>query len=146
MKHSVVVGGAIVSAFLVDRVAKMFAQSLLTRGEFFAIDSVAGFVGFVPTVNRVGAFSLPVANGLVLVSGLLVAVVLVVMLWRARAAERRILSFVLLGAASNLADRVFFGGVIDYLSFSTLFPAFNIADLMILGGVVAWWSAVRVRG
>jgi signal peptidase II len=146
MKHSAAVGSVIVVAFFLDRVAKMFAQSLLIRGEFFAIDSVAGLVGFVPTVNRVGAFSLPVANGLVLVSGVVVAVVLIAMLRHARAAERRILAVVFLGAASNLADRVFFGGVIDYLSFSTLFPAFNIADLMILGGVAAWWGAVRERG
>jgi signal peptidase II len=42
------------------------------------------------------------------------------------------------GAVSNLCDRFFHGGVIDFIRFSAgnlLFPAFNVADACIVVGV-----------
>lgn len=44
----------------------------------------------------------------------------------------------LAGAISNLCDRYFFDGVIDFIHFSFLgysFPIFNVADICIVGGV-----------
>lgn len=39
------------------------------------------------------------------------------------------------GILSNLLDRIFFGGVVDYLSFWWI-PTFNFADVLIVGGVL----------
>lgn len=42
--------------------------------------------------------------------------------------------FVLLGAVSNIIDRIQYGWVIDYIDLH-VWPVFNIADIMIVGGV-----------
>lgn len=47
---------------------------------------------------------------------------------------------IFLGGISNLIDRVFYGGVIDYFNFEIwgFFLAFNLADIMIVIGVVIY--------
>lgn len=54
---------------------------------------------------------------------------------------------VLVGAASNLIDRVIYNGVIDFIQVwfgSWMFPVFNIADMAIVLGVAIMF-AVNVR-
>ena len=137
-------GGALLVS---DRLGKQLAVRLLLRGERFSYEAVLGPVGFVPSLNRVLAFSLPVPNVWIWPVGLMV---LLVLTWRAvreRGAVRWGMAFVLMGAASNLLDRVTRGGVVDYLSFTNFFPAFNIADLCVLGGVIVWCVAsLSARG
>jgi len=51
-----------------------------------------------------------------------------------------ILSIIAAGSIGNLIDRVFFGGVIDFLEFhfgSYIFPTFNVADSLIVCGTIA---------
>lgn len=48
-----------------------------------------------------------------------------------------ILTLILTGAFSNLADRLIYGGVIDFINFSS-FSIFNIADCLIIVGVSLW--------
>ena len=43
--------------------------------------------------------------------------------------------FILLGALSNILDRLKFGFVIDFIDFY-IWPVFNIADMMIVGGII----------
>ena len=45
------------------------------------------------------------------------------------------LALILGGAISNLLDRFFYGGVLDYLNFRS-FPTFNIADIYITFGII----------
>jgi signal peptidase II len=45
---------------------------------------------------------------------------------------------ILVGAVSNLLDRVWYGVVIDWISFGRWFPIFNIADVSIFLGVILW--------
>jgi len=54
---------------------------------------------------------------------------------------------VVAGSVSNLADRVIYGGVVDFISFSLSgwnFPVFNVADAFIVCGVmlIAWEAMV----
>ena len=57
--------------------------------------------------------------------------------------QKYILLFLLLGAASNIFDRIYYGYVVDYFSFFN-YSFFNIADLMIifsLGSVLyCYWK------
>ncbi len=45
------------------------------------------------------------------------------------------LTFIILGALSNLIDRLFYGAVIDYLDLK-YYSVFNLADVMIVFGVL----------
>jgi len=50
---------------------------------------------------------------------------------------------IILGAASNLYDRINYGFVIDYLDLK-YFTVFNLADVMIVGGVIGLgWLMIR---
>jgi signal peptidase II len=56
------------------------------------------------------------------------------------------LSAIILGALSNLADRLKYGFVIDYLDLK-YFTVFNLADAMIVGGMAGllWIAAKRKK-
>lgn len=49
-----------------------------------------------------------------------------------------IISFILIGALSNLIDRFRFGYVIDWINVPW-WSVFNLADIYIVGGVIAWF-------
>jgi signal peptidase II len=55
------------------------------------------------------------------------------------------LGMILGGAIGNLADRVMFGSVIDFLDFR-IWPVFNVADSFItIGSALLLWSMLRSR-
>jgi signal peptidase II len=62
--------------------------------------------------------------------------------WLVKIKDRRVrlcLSFILSGTLGNMIDRVFRGGVIDFLSFrfgTYAFPVFNVADSLLVVGVI----------
>jgi signal peptidase II len=70
-----------------------------------------------------------------------IAVLLFVLVWRLikrrgkAGAPDAGMFLIILGALSNLADRLHFGFVIDYFNF-VYWPVFNVADIMITGGVL----------
>lgn len=61
--------------------------------------------------------------------------------------ERIGFGFIFGGALSNLVDRIFFGGVIDFLDIGFgeyRWPAFNLADFAICIGILAiGWKCIR---
>lgn len=54
-----------------------------------------------------------------------------------RVIEFACILFVLVGAVSNLIDRIMYGGVIDFVSLS-IGNVFNIADVYIVVGIIGW--------
>jgi len=56
------------------------------------------------------------------------------------------LAIIILGAVSNLIDRLHYGGVIDYLDLvsfgKTIWPVFNLADVLIVIGIVGIGSRI----
>ncbi len=44
-------------------------------------------------------------------------------------------TLIIIGAISNLLDRLYYGGVVDFLSWPHFF-AFNLADIYITGGII----------
>ena len=86
------------------------------------------------------AFSLPLSGGLLTISISLMVLALIYYLIflvkRGRSAEYVSLFFVVLGSISNLADRISYGYVVDYLDLK-YFTIFNVADSMIVMGFFA---------
>jgi signal peptidase II len=124
---------------LADRWLKELALSGVTR-QF-------GIFHFVLWRNRGLVFSLPmppvVGVGLIAIATLFVAW-LGLRHWQKHGLIELGTSLMILGAASNLYDRLRYGFVIDWASFGPWFPVFNLADLMVATGLVLY-LARRVR-
>jgi len=99
------------------------------------------FLQIIYTPNQNVAFSLPLPQILIIV---MVIVILVVLsyLWRLSLLNKNLwqltaFSLIILGALSNLIDRLIFGFVIDYINIF-IWPVFNLADCMIVVGVLTY--------
>ena len=93
------------------------------------------------TMNFNLAFGLPVPQG-VTIFIVLILLIFLSLLWTWHFLLREInkllgLSLVIVGALSNLMDRLIVGHVIDYLNI-WIWPVFNLADIMIVVGVIIY--------
>lgn len=105
---------------------------------------------FTPYMNEGIAFSLPLADA---VFWPLAAAALGVLIWlfigfarRGRGELAALVFMILLGAASNLSDRLAYGATVDYFLFFGR-SAVNVADGMIIAGAAAayFYGRARVR-
>lgn len=127
-------------------VALVIAFDLITKSVFYGKEQT-----FIPHIiscrdagglNTGGAWGILGESPWILIGFTFVFLVLVVMLeirWKNDNALYSIaLSFVVGGALGNLIDRIFLGGVRDFLYFEfwTGFPTFNVADSFLCVGVV----------
>ena len=106
---------------------------------------VGDIVSFELFRNHGIAFSIPVADAIFWPLAAVVFIALVVLLFlgtRKKSAAAPFLALIVLGAASNLVDRLLYDATIDYVIFFGR-SALNIADGMILAGVVAVFFAAR---
>lgn len=127
---------------LLDQLTKYFVYSQFQLGES---KSVASYLNIVLAYNRGAAFSfLNDAGGWQLwlfgMIAVLVSVVLMVMLFRAKIYDRFTaigFSLIVGGALGNLIDRIIHGHVIDFIDFhinTWHWPAFNVADSSVCMG------------
>lgn len=126
---------------LLDRVTKVFFSNLLSLGESLP---VVRDVLHMTLVHNTGiAFGLFKNQGAVFIIIPIIAVILLVfnIYYYRRSGEELshlyILAFSLIlgGAIGNLADRIIYGYVIDFIDFR-IWPVFNIADSAITIGAV----------
>lgn len=125
--------------FILDRTLKYLAVNANLRGGFFVL-----------VQNKGLAFGLPFYSALAWPADLLIGIILcafVFLLVKYFKSEKRLpLSgawLVILGAASNLLDRLKSGYVVDYIDLR-LWPVFNLADAMIvLGLILILWDYWR---
>lgn len=86
------------------------------------------------------AFSLPLSGLWLNAVILLIVLLLIYYLARAWQGERRAIAVslfaIIMGAASNLFDRLKYGYVVDYLDLK-YFTVFNLADMIIVMGMAA---------
>jgi len=126
--------------FLFDRVTKF----LMIQSEQIKI-KIAPFLSFELSFNRGiswGLFSSAQTSIFVLVSLMTVAVIIPLFIyaflrWRSGFSVWGE-TVALAGALSNLVDRVFYGGVVDFISVSYgwfSWPVFNVADICIVVGI-----------
>ncbi|MFH0840951.1 MAG: signal peptidase II [bacterium] len=120
---------------VVDRVMKVIALNYLTTNPFI----ITSRLKLSTAVNTNVAFSIPV-YGTILT--LIIIILILGLIWyfvkmikNKQAVQASLLFFVILGSASNLADRFLHNGVIDYINVER-FTIFNIADVMILFGII----------
>lgn len=114
-----------------DQIVKRLAMTSppWSRGVFI-IDDVFGLGA---RLNEQFAWGLPIGNDKVIVIAAIILAGLAIYCFR-RGLWRLPLVFIFAGALSNLVDRIFSGGVIDYV----LLPfggAINLADILIFTGV-----------
>lgn len=130
----VLIAGAILAA---DRILKAVGQML---PDGLSVPLIPGVAEFTLFKNTGIAFSLAVSGPIVWIAslGLITAVVVIGVRDLRRGRDERLLAYALfvLGASSNLFDRLAYGYTVDYL---LLFKrsAVNLADAMILAG--AFW-------
>jgi signal peptidase II len=116
--------------FCLDRYLKIIAIDSWPK---ISRPLIAGWLNFnfIPNYNI--AFSLPFSGPILTIFIVLIILFLIGYLFYKRLAplsERLPLFFIILGASSNLWDRINYGYVIDYLDLRW-FTVFNIADAMI---------------
>lgn len=91
--------------------------------------------------NPGGGMSIFLMHSMVLILAPIVLTVVTLYMhtqYRGSKAMTCALSMVVGGTLSNLADRILFGGVIDYAYLSVLHVYFNLADVLIVSGALAW--------
>ena len=119
--------------FSLDRYLKKIALSLPTGRSY---ELISDFFTFSFAKNYNIAFSLPLGEKILLpiiylaIFLLIFAIIRDILINKAFTLEASLLTFILLGAISNMLDRIQLGFVIDYLSIKN-FSIFNIADMMI---------------
>ena len=123
--------------FFVDRLAKHVVVSTMRLGEGVAV--VSGILGFTHAKNPGGAAGILGDRASILLLACVASLAAVVWLFRSFRASSscwRVGSGLLFGgAASNLADRLFMGAVVDYVHL--MLWVFNGADVAVAVGAVA---------
>lgn len=117
--------------FAVDRLSKLI---FILKASM--VSSLGGFINF--SINKNMAFSWPMSPWLFYPTTVVVLCLLFFYADKSRKNKSIILwpwSLIIIGAISNLLDRFYYGGVVDFLSWPNFF-VFNLADIYISIGVV----------
>lgn len=129
-----------------DQITKHFVLSRLSWGEAWnPVEGLARFFSITPVANTGAAFGLLPDQGTLLTVLALIVVAAILYYQRQLASHNAwlagCLGLLLGGAVGNLADRLRFGHVVDFLDFK-FWPVFNVADSAIVVGVgllVFWY-------
>jgi len=128
--------------FLIDRLTKWRALGIPEGGVFLFSEKFVG-LRFYKNFNLIFNIALP--EGLMFG---LIGIILAVVVWLLVKNYRReniflifSLSLIIVGAVSNLIDRLYFGFVVDFISFFD-YSIFNLSDVYIVGGVglILFWE------
>ena len=132
--------------FIADRALKWVAVNILPTEGLFIIPKTTGLI---LERNQGIAYSIPLPLHLLIpLVGVIIGILVYILARSIIKQNRKIFTasgLTILGAVSNLIDRINFGQVIDMLAL-TVWPVFNLADLFILiGGVWLCWLILRSR-
>lgn len=132
---------------LIDQIIKAVAIDIANDG---TVEVIKGILNFTYIKNSGGAFGIGSDASMFLLINIIVIFLLVRFLVvnkeKVEIKASVALSLILAGGISNLIDRVFRGGVVDFIDISPLvnFPKFNFADICIVGGWIlfAFFAAI----
>lgn len=148
IKKIILINFLISILFLVDRLTKFVAPKISEEGIFLWSRKFVG-LRLYKNFNLIFNLAPPEA-----VMYGLIGVILVVLLWLVVKNYRQkniflifSLSLIVAGAISNLADRLIFGYVIDFISFFD-YSIFNLSDTYIVIGVgfIVVWEMLNKKG
>jgi len=127
--------------FIIDRLTKYLAFKLPATGVF-----IFNNLNFKLYLNQGIAFSLPLAQIVtIIISGLIIIGLIGFII---KSYNLKIYIYltpsllIIVGAFSNLIDRIKFSGVVDFIDFWVL-PAFNLADVYIIIGI--FWLIILLN-
>ncbi len=123
------------SLFVLESIIKYFYINKISFKGFYFF---SGNLQISRYENPNIAFSLPVPQVLIIIFTLVILIFLGFIWWKSLIKNQKFqllaLSLIIVGALSNLFDRLIFGYVIDYINVF-FWPIFNLADVMIVSGV-----------
>jgi signal peptidase II len=129
---------------VLDRISKQIVFGSLSEGQSLKI--LPGIFHITAVFNKGAAFGLFKDQKIFFIALSMSAIAsIIIYLWRRKADDMAVataLGLVLGGAAGNLADRLRFGYVVDFLDFR-VWPVFNLADSAItIGAVILVWRVM----
>lgn len=121
--------------FLLDRLTKWLAFKIPEAGVFLFSEKFAG-LRFYKNFNLI--FNIVLSDWLIYV---MISAILLPLFWLLAKSYRQkniflifVLSLIIVGALSNLIDRLYFGFVVDFINFFD-YSIFNLSDAYIVAGV-----------
>lgn len=134
-KYNFVIYGFASVIFILDQILKYWLLNFHTFGAL--VEKKYFTMAFWPVVNDNFSFSIPLPNWLATAIAIIAVIMIIILL------SKKILPFfktswalILCGALSNILDRIFYGGVIDYIHLSFWPASYNLADLEIITGII----------
>ena len=121
--------------FIFDQLSKQLVISHIPPGNSFPI--VTGFIYFTPVKNQrlfMGLFSFPY-HLTIFLTVFVITLFLFLLLLNLREKGNFGMAFIISGTVANLWDRIFRGGVIDFIDLK-IWPIFNLADIFITVGAI----------
>ncbi|MEI6117943.1 MAG: signal peptidase II [bacterium] len=108
---------------------------LLSKYFFYNLKYLDGTTLILPALNKGISRSLPVPFFIIIGISIL-GIVAFIRLFAKRKVNRSIAALLIAGTIGNLADRIIYGGVRDFINVHIFnFPIFNLADTMLCIGV-----------
>lgn len=138
------VSGITLFFFIADRVGKWFAVNELSSDGLFLFSGITGV-----TLERNSGIAYGIALPSALLIGLVIVLIIICFAVMVIAYRKNLVNIIfplvliVIGAFSNLLDRLLYDSVIDWLVL-TSWPVFNIADVMITVGAV-WLGIITIK-
>ncbi len=115
--------------FILDRITKILALKLPAEGLFCSKE----IFGINLYINKGIAFGIPLPQIISIILSVLILITLIHLLLKAKFNTFG-LCLVIIGAFSNILDKLTYNGIIDFITIKYM-PIFNIADVYIVIGL-----------
>ncbi len=139
---------------IADRLTKIWALLKLQESPgVFVINNHYFDLKLFLSINKALAFSLPLNQIIIILLSFIIILLLLVYLIKFEStlvfSQNCFISLIIVGAISNLFDRIYYGGVIDFITFRLInfqYSIFNLADIFIItGGILFIIKEIKTK-